>query len=100
MVVSIIISIVGAITSGMVLFFLQRFFKKREQKQSEYEKRKAEENRLILKSIDAIGKLTYADAIAIRDGRTNGEMKSAIKAYKEADAQMYDYLVKQSSVEK
>lgn len=99
MIVSIIISVVGAVISGMVLYFLKRFFNKREQKQAEYEKKKAEENRLILKSIDAIGKLTYADAIAIRDGKTNGEMKAAIKAYKEADAQMYDYLVKQTSGE-
>ena len=96
---SIIISVIGAITSGMVLFFLQRFFKRKEQKQAESDKKKAEENRLILKSIDAIGKLTYANAIAIRDGKTNGELKSAIKTYKEIDAQMYDYLLKQSSGE-
>lgn len=97
---AIIMSACSAVVSGMVLFFLKRFFTKREQKQAEYEKKKAEENRLILKSIDAIGKLTYADAIAIRDGKTNGEMKAAIKAYKEADAQMYDYLIKQSSGDK
>ena len=97
---AIIMSVCSAVVSGMVLFFLKRFFTKREQKQTEYEKKKGQENRLILKSIDAIGKLTYANAIAIRDGKTNGEMKSAIKSYKEADAQMYDYLIKQSNGEK
>lgn len=97
MVVSIIISIVGAVTSGMVLFFLQKFFKKKERVQENKDKAKAEENMLILKSIDAIGKLTYANAIAIRDGKTNGEMRSAIKAYKAVDSEMYGYLLKQNS---
>ena len=88
---AIIISICSSVVSGMVLYFLKRFFNKREQKQAEYEKKKAEENRLILKSIDAIGKLTYADAIAIRDGKTNGEMKAAIKAYNGGTYGFYGY---------
>ena len=48
-------------------------------------------------SIDAVGKLTYADAIAIRDGKTNGEMKSAIEAYKKADEEMYEFLLEQTT---
>ena len=61
----------------------------------QYAKRK--ENLLILRSIDAVGKLTYADAIAIRDGKTNGEMKSAIEAYKKADEEMYEFLLEQTT---
>ena len=95
--VAIITSICCSVVSGMVLFFLQRFFKKKEKQQEKLDQAKAEENRLILKSIDAIGKLTYANAVAIRDGKTNGEMKAAIAAYKEANEQMYEYLVNQST---
>ena len=69
----------------MVLFFLQRFFKKKQKKDEERDRAKAKENMLILKSIDAVGKLTYADAVAIRDGKTNGEMKEAMKAYAEVN---------------
>lgn len=96
--VAIVISIAGSIVSGMVLFFLQRYFKKKAKNDEERDAAKRRENLLILKSIDAVGKLTYADAIAIRDGKTNGEMKTAIEAYKKADQELYDFLLEQSTL--
>ena len=95
---AIIISIASSIISGMVLFFLQRYFKKKAKNDEERDAAKRRENLLILKSIDAVGKLTYADAIAIRDGKTNGEMKTAIEAYKKADQELYDFLLEQSTL--
>ena len=56
--VAIIMSICASIISGMVLFFLQRFFKKKQKVDEERDRAKAKENMLILKSIDAVGKLT------------------------------------------
>ncbi len=97
MVASIIISVCASIISGMVLFFLQRFFKKKQKVDEERDRAKAKENMLILKSIDAVGKLTYADAIAIRDGKTNGEMKDAMKTYAEVKDELYEYLIEQNS---
>ena len=47
--VAIIISIISSIISGMVLFFLQRFFKTKAKKDEENDKTKAKENYLILK---------------------------------------------------
>lgn len=95
--VAIIMSICASIISGMVLFFLQRFFKKKQKVDEERDRAKAKENLLILKSIDAVGKLTYADAVAIRDGKTNGEMKEAMKAYAEVKDELYEYLLEQNS---
>ena len=95
---AIVISITGSIVSGMVLFFLQRFFKNKARLDEERDAAKRRENLLILKSIDAVGKLTYADSIAIRDGKTNGEMKEAINAYKKADKELYDFLLEQSTL--
>ena len=94
---SIVISIGSSIISGMVLFFLKRYFDKKELSEQEKEKARQKENVLILKSIDAIGRLTYADAVAIRDGKTNGEMKDAIKAYSEVKGELYDYLLEQNA---
>lgn len=94
---AIVISILGSIISGMVLFLVQRFLKKNEERENERNKARAKENILILKSIDAIGKLTYADAIAIRDGKTNGEMKEAIEEYIEVKEDMYNYLLEQNA---
>ena len=93
---AIIISICSSIISGMVLFFLQKFFKNKTKRDEERDAAKAKENMLMLKIIDAVGKLTYADAIAIRDGKTNGEMKTAVEAYKQADKELYEFLVEQS----
>ena len=95
--ISIIVSVCASIISGMVLFFLQRFFKKKQKKDEERDRAKAKENMLILKSIDAVGKLTYADAVAIRDGKTNGEMKEAMKVYAEVKDELYEYLLEQNS---
>ena len=97
MVVSIIISACASIISGMVLFFLQRYFKKKRKEDEERDKAKARENILILKSINAVGKLTYADAIAIRDGKTNDEMKDAMKTYAEVKEELYEYLLEENS---
>ena len=95
--IAIIIRTCASIISGMVLFFLQRFFKKKQKVDEERDRAKAKENMLILKSIDAVGKLTYADAVAIRDGKTNGEMKEAMKAYAEVKDELYEYLLEQNS---
>lgn len=92
-----IISICAGIISGMTLFFLQRYFKKRAAKDEERDKQKEKENVLILKSIDAVGKLTYANAIAIRDGKTNGEMHEAMDSYSEIKDEMYEYLLEQNA---
>ena len=97
MVASITISVCASIISGMVLFFLQIFFKKKQKVDEERDRAKAKEDMLILKSIDAVGKLTYADAVAIRDGKTNGEMKEAMKAYAEVKDELYEYLLEQNS---
>ena len=92
-----IISIVCSVISGMTLFFLQRFFKKKEEQDKQKEEARRKENVLILKSIDAIGKLTYANAIAIRDGRTNGELKEALKDYHDIREELYNFIVEEST---
>ncbi len=98
--ISIIISIATSIFSGIVLFFIKRYFDNKEKIEIEKEKARQKENVLILKSIDAIGRLTYADSIAIRDGKTNGEMKDAVQSYIAIKSELYDYLIDQNSKRK
>ncbi len=95
--VAIAISVCASIVSGLALYFLKRYFDKRDRQEQKRDELIARENILILKSIDAVGKLTYADAIAIRDGKTNGEMKEAIEAYKKADEELYNFLLEQNA---
>ena len=94
---AIVISALPCIASGMVLFFLQRFFKKKAKRDEERDAMKRRENILIMKTLDAVGKLTQANAIAIRDGKTNGEMKAAIEAYTKANKELYEFLLEQNS---
>ena len=96
--ITIILSIFASVISGMALFFLQKFFKDKDKKDEQRDMVKAKENVLILKSIDALGKLTYANAIAIRDGKTNGEMHEAMDSYNEVKDDLYDYLVENASI--
>lgn len=98
--ISIIISIATSIFSGIVLFFIKRYFDNKEKIEIEEEKARQKENVLILKSIDAIGRLTYADSIAIRDGKINGEMKDAVQSYIAIKGELYDYLIDQNSKRK
>jgi len=94
---AIIISILGSIISGVVLLFVKRFFQSRDQKDEERRRDAQKESILILKSIDAVGKLTYANAVAIRDGKTNGEMKQGVDAYHSVQDEMYSYLLEQNA---
>ena len=96
-ILTIVLSIIASIVSGMALFFMQRYFKSKDKKDDARDSTKAKENVLILKSIDALGKLTYANSIAIRDGKTNGEMKEGVSAYIEVKEDMYNYLLENNS---
>ena len=98
--ISIIISVATSIFSGIVLFFIKRYFDNKEKIEIEEEKARQKENVLILKSIDAIGRLTYADSIAIRYGKINGEMKDAVQSYIAIKSELYDYLIDQNSKRK
>lgn len=89
----IIISILASIISGMVLFFLQRYFKRKEKQDAAREGREAKKTALMFKSIRALGDLTVANSIALRDGKTNGEMHKALDDYERTDKEVYDFLI-------
>ena len=76
-----------------MLFFLQRYFKKLDERA----KAAAHENILILKSINALSKLTVANSIALKEGKSNGELTSALKEYKDIEKELYAYLLEQNA---
>lgn len=87
------ITAILTIVSGMILFLIQRFFNDHQQKEQRRVEEQAKDNALILRSIKALGNLTVANSIALRDGKTNGEMKSALAEYETIEKEMYDYIV-------
>ncbi|MBR2507417.1 MAG: hypothetical protein IKB70_11150, partial [Bacilli bacterium] len=80
----------------MVLFLLQHYFKKRHQEEEKRDAQRHKRDVLVIKSITALGDLTVANSIALRDGKTNGEMKKALHDYDEVNKEMLDFLIENS----
>ena len=97
--ISLIITLTASIFSGFVLFLLKRFLNRQQEKEERREKEKAGETALILRSLKALGKLTVANTIALRDGQTGESIGEALKEYQDVEVALYDYLIS-SHVEK
>jgi len=96
-IISIAISLTGSAVSGTALLFLRRWFKKKDARDEKADKLKAKENVLIIKSINAVGHLTEATAIALRDGHCNGQISKSLEEYKKVDKEMYQYLLERNA---
>lgn len=97
MIASIVISVCASVISGVVVFLVQRYFKRHEDAEKKRNEAHRKENVLILKSIKVIGELTEANSIAIRDGKTNGELKHALTDYTSLNKELDDFLIEQAS---
>lgn len=51
-----------------------------------------QENLLTMRMIKAVGKLSYANSIAIQEGKVNGVMEEAIMYYRDASDEMTEFL--------
>lgn len=95
--ISVTISLLATVISSMAVFFLKHYFKKKEVKDHAREELTVQETILILRSINAVGKLALANCIALRDGKTNGETAAAMKEYETVRRELYDFLLQASS---
>ena len=89
---TVLLTSVASVFSGVVLFLIQSHLKKQRKKEEKRETEKANQMTLIIRTLNSLGKLTVANSIALRDGHTNGELKDALKEYKEVEADLFDYL--------
>lgn len=97
MIASIVISVCASVLSGVVVFLMQRYIKRHEDSEKKRNDAHRQENILILRSIKAIGELTEANSIAIRDGKTNGELKHALADYSAVNKDLDEFLIEQVS---
>ena len=88
-----VVTLFATIISGVVLFLLKRFINDHRKKELDRDLKIEQDNALVLRSIKALGNLTVANSIALRDGKTNGELKSALAEYKLVEKEMYEYLI-------
>ena len=89
---TVLLTSVASVFSGVVLFLIQSHLKKQRKKEEERETEKANQMTLIIRTLNSLGKLTVANSIALRDGHTNGELKDALREYKEVETDLFDYL--------
>lgn len=92
-VISLIFTIVATVISSTVLFFLKGYLKKNQLRDEQRDRDKAKEIELILKCLNALGNLTVANSIALRDGKTNGELSAALSEYEKVNRELYQYLI-------
>ena len=66
---------------GMVVFFISRKVDSSDARREAFEKAKLEADIIANEGLCAVGGLARATAIAVRDGKTNGETKHALETY-------------------
>lgn len=71
---------------------LENIEKQREKENKEHIQARKKENLLTMHMIKAIGKLSYANSIAIREGKINGVMEDAIKYYNQTNREMTEFM--------
>lgn len=87
-----LLGLLPAIITGSVLFYFQRKVKKRDGEVERLADARRKESFLHLKLLNANIELSYAVAMAVKRGESNGEIEEAIKAYNEAKKEYQVFL--------
>jgi len=91
-----ILSAVVPAIGGAILYFLKKHFAHLEKCTEDAEERRTQKDLLVLKSLKAIGELTVANAIAVKNGHQNGEMEKAQSDFEQIDKELNDFLLEQA----
>lgn len=113
-----IMAFLSPIISALIIWYIQRQYLKREkvrdeqiqeekhrQEKREHEKEqelkaradsRKQESILTMRMIKAIGKLSYANSIAIKEGKVNGVMEEALMYYRETSSELSEFLQEQA----
>lgn len=113
-----ILAFLSPIVSALIIWYIQHrhmehdkkrdellLAEKRRQEEREKEKEaesnaraeaRKQENLLTMRMIKAIGKLSYANSVAIKEGKVNGVMEEALVYYRAASDEMTEFLQEQA----
>lgn len=64
----------------------------RDKEAKERAEARKQENLLTMRMIKAVGKLSYANSVAIKEGKVNGIMEEALMYYRDASNEMTEFL--------
>ena len=81
-----VIELLPAIITGLFLYYWQRSQEKRDADKAGKDKLKQEERKVEYEMVEAAMELSYATAMAWKNGKPNGEVESGLKFYNKAKA--------------
>lgn len=70
----------------------ERKDRERDKETKERAEARKQENLLTMRMIKAVGKLSYANSVAIKEGKVNGVMEEALIYYRDASNEMTEFL--------
>ena len=85
----------GDVVVSVLIIFLTIFVNKKMKAIDDSYCTRKEETAVIVKMLRTIGKLSYANSLAITECKTNGEMKDALDSYNEDAARLDDFILTQ-----
>ena len=102
-----ILSFASPIASALFIWYIQYSCTQKDKIKEQNEKKKQEEidkradvrkqeSLLSMRMIKAIGKLSFANAVAVKEGKVNGVMEEALVYYKEASEEVSKFLQEQA----
>ena len=90
-----LMGIPSAVT-GFFFWLLKRYIDKREKQRDDKDADREKHDLLLMKCVNASIALGEATAIAMRDGKTNGETEHALNLANEAKSAQEDFLAEQA----
>lgn len=91
-------SLLGSTGIGFIVWLSQQKLLRDAKDRDACADAKQQEARYQLKILRSVGKLTYANSIAIQEGKVNGVMAKAIADYEEVSKEFDDFLEEQSII--
>ena len=87
-----VIELLPAIITGLFLYYWQRTQNKRDAEKAQKEQLKQDERKIEYEMVEAAMELSYATAMAWKNGKPNGEVEKGIEFYNKAkvDKEQYD----------
>lgn len=107
-IISTILAYLVPVVSALFVWYLEHKHEQSEKNREETRKKAEEENMkridarklenmLMLRMVDGIGQLSYANAVAIKEGKVNGVMEDALCNYVTVSRELEEFLQKSAT---
>ena len=81
----------------MILFIMQHYIKTKHTEDKQDKKENHQKDILILKSLNALGKLAVSNSNVLKNAEKEGDAKNALTEYNKVNSEMMNFLIENSS---